>query len=86
MDALCTDGAGDGKSLIEQLTKDLAPGALSAGEGAEVVQLLRPASAGHLKSLRSVVPLVSRFSFSTHGDNAVIGPKRAQKKTRTASV
>jgi hypothetical protein len=72
----------DGKALVEQLTKTVGAAALSTGEGAEIVRLLGLASANHLKSLRNVVQLVSRFSFETESKRAGKGPKGPQKKAK----
>jgi hypothetical protein len=87
METLSMDGSGpDAMSLIEQLTKNLGAGELSSGEAVEVVRLLASASPERLKSLRGVVPLVSRFSFATHSERPITAPKRTPKKTRTANA
>jgi hypothetical protein len=87
MDTLSKDGSVlDGKSLIGELTRNLAPEAMASSDAVEVVRLLGSASPDHLQSLRGVVALVSRFSFATHSERAVKLSKRPRKKARTQNA
>jgi hypothetical protein len=66
VDALSTEGgARDGRAFLEYLAKHLSPETLATSDGVEIARMLSACTSDHLKSLRAIVPLVSRFSFAT---------------------
>jgi hypothetical protein len=78
------DSGQQNKTLVEELTENMGPAA-STKEGIEIIRLLGSASTDRLKSLRNVVPLVSRFSFETYSESHARKQKTIQKKKKTVS-
>jgi hypothetical protein len=53
------------------MAKHLPPEGVVSSDGVEATRVLSAATADHLKSLRAVEPLVSRFSFATTRTNSI---------------
>jgi len=76
----------DGGAFLAELAKRLSANALATSDGVEVARLLSTATSEHLKSLRAVAPLVSRFSFATQGEKSSAAGKVPRRKPKSVTA